>query len=390
MHDSGIIFSIFLIFTGAAVLATVALYARQAMLVAYLALGAILGPWGLGLVTDPELLQEIAHIGIIFLLFLLGLNLYPQKLLQLLGETMLVTLVSSLVFALVAAGLAWLFGLRGADLVLVGVAAMFSSTIVGLKLLPTTVLHHRHTGEVIISVLLLQDMIAILVLLVLQGMAHRGEVPLLEIGQVLLAMPLLWLVAWVGQRYVLMKLLLKYDRIQEYVFLLAIGWCLGIAQLAHTLGLSYEVGAFTAGVALAASPIAVHIAERLKPLRDFFLVMFFFGIGAGFDPSAARNMLLPALLLAVAMLVMKPVVFRLLLVKAAENKRLAWETGVRLGQMSEFSLLIVFVAREAAVLSTDAANLIQLATLLTFVASSYLIVLRYPTPIALSDKLRRD
>lgn len=390
MHDSGILYSIFLIFTGAAVLATVALYARQAMLVAYLALGAILGPWGLGLVTDPELLQEIAHIGIIFLLFLLGLNLYPQKLLQLLGETMLVTLVSSLVFALVAAGLAWLFGLRGADLVLVGVAAMFSSTIVGLKLLPTTVLHHRRTGEVIISVLLLQDMIAILVLLVLQGIAHQGEVPLLEIGQVLLAMPLLWLVAWVGQRYVLMKLLLKYDRIQEYVFLLAIGWCLGIAQLAHTLGLSYEVGAFTAGVALAASPIATHIAERLKPLRDFFLVMFFFGIGAGFDPSAARNMLLPALLLAVAMLVVKPVVFRLLLVKAAENKRLAWETGVRLGQMSEFSLLIVFVASEAAVLSTEASNLIQLATLLTFVASSYLIVLRYPTPIALSDKLRRD
>jgi len=390
VHDSGIIFTIFLIFTGAAVLATAALYARQAMLVAYLVLGAILGPWGLGLVTDPELVQEIAHVGIIFLLFLLGLNLHPQKLLQLLGETMLVTLISSLAFALVAGGLAWLFGMQAADVVLVGVAAMFSSTIIGLKLLPTTVLHHRRTGAVIISVLLLQDLIAILVLLVLQGMARRGEVPLLEIGKMLLAMPLLWAVAWLGQRFVLMKLFLKYDCIQEYVFLLAIGWCLGIAQLAETLGLSYAIGAFTAGVALAASPIAMHIAERLKPLRDFFLVMFFFGIGAGCDLPAARSVLLPAVALAAALLVVKPVVFRLMLVKAAENERLAWETGVRLGQMSEFSLLIVFVATEAAVLSADAANLIQLATLLTFIASSYLIVLRYPTPIAVSAKLRRD
>ena len=389
MHGESVVFSIFLIFSGAAILATVALYLRQAMLVAYLALGAILGPWGLALVTDANLIQDIARIGIIFLLFLLGLNLSPQKLFQLLRETTLVTLFSTLIFGSVAGLIAWVFGFSGGDILLVGIAASFSSTIIGLKLLPTTVLHHRHTGEVIISVLLLQDLIAIITLLVVHGLGGQ-QLPLVDIALLFIALPVLVAVAWFGQRYVLLKLFFKFDRIQEYLFLLTIGWCLGLAQLAETMGLSYEIGAFTAGVAIAASPIALHIAESLKPLRDFFLVMFFFGLGAGFDLSAAWQVVVPASLIGISLLLIKPVVFRFLLVNQAESNKLAWETGVRLGQLSEFSLLIVFVARQSGVISDPAFYLVQLATILSFIVSAYWIVIHYPTPIALSDDLRRD
>ncbi len=389
MHDGGLVFSIFLIFTGAALFATAALYARQAMLVAYIVLGALTGPSGLALVTDAALIEQISEVGIIFLLFLLGLNLYPQKLIDLFRETLLVTLVSSVAFCGVAFVIARAFGLGGLDALLVGVAAMFSSTIIGLKLLPTTVLHHRHTGEVIVSILLLQDLIAIFAMLLLAGVS-RGEVPLASTVAAVLALPLLVVVAFLGERYVLVKLFVKFDRIQEYVFLLALGWCLGIAQAGKAMGLSYEIGAFIAGIAVATSPVARHIAESLKPLRDFFLVMFFFALGAGFDFGAARAMALPALVLAVVMIALKPVVYRYLFVTQAETPKLAWETGVRLGQLSEFSLLLVFVAVESAVMSDEAASMVQLATIITFVASSYLVVLRYPTPIALSDKLRRD
>lgn len=389
MHDSGIVYSIFLIFTGAAIFATVALYARQAMLVAYIVLGAVTGPSALGLVSDAELIERISEIGIIFLLFLLGLNLYPQKLLQLFRETTLVTLVSSAVFCGIGFAIARAFGLSSDDALLVGIAAMFSSTIVGLKLLPTSTLHHRRTGEVIVSILLLQDLIAILAMLFLKAGA-RGEVPLSEAALAILALPLLLSAALLVERYVLLRLFTRFDRIQEYVFLLALGWCLGIAQAGHALGLSYEIGAFIAGIAVATSPIARHIAESLRPLRDFFLVMFFFALGAGFDFAAAREMALPALALAAAMVAAKPVVYRVLLVAQSESCNLAWETGVRLGQLSEFSLLLVFVAVDAAAMGTQAASMVQLATILTFVASSYLVVLRYPTPIALSDRLRRD
>lgn len=383
------LFSLFLIFSGAAILATAALYLRQAMLVAYLALGAVLGPWGLALVTDADLIQDIARIGIIFLLFLLGLNLSPQKLFRLLRETTLVTLFSALIFAAVAGLIAWAAGFGGGDILLVGIAASFSSTIIGLKLLPTTVLHHRHTGEVIISVLLLQDLVAIVALLAVHGLQGEQS-PLPGIALLFIALPALGAAAWFGQRFILLKLFHKFDGIQEYIFLLAIGWCLGLAQLAETMGLSYEIGAFTAGVAVATSPIAVHIAERLKPLRDFFLVMFFFGLGAGFDLAAAGRVVLPAALIGFGLLLIKPVVFRFLLIKQAESNKLAWETGVRLGQLSEFSLLIVFVARQNGLISDPAFYTVQLATILSFIVSACWIVLRYPTPISLSDHLRRD
>lgn len=370
-------------------LATLALYARQAMLVAYLLLGILLGPSAFGLISDARLISDLAHVGIIFLLFLLGLDLYPQKLVSLFRETTVVTLVSALVFGAIGFGVAYIFGMGLFDSSLIGLATTFSSTIIGIKLLPTTVLHHRHTGELVISVLLLQDLLAIVTLIVLIGL-EKGDISFIEIGALLVALPTVVLIAFVAERFVLLKLFIRFDRIQEYVFLLAIGWCLGIAQLAKTMGLSYEIGAFIAGVALATSPIARFIAESLKPLRDFFLVMFFFALGAGFDIEQAMEVLLPAFILAVLVIILKPVVFRTLLVRAAESNSLAWEIGVRLGQMSEFSLLMVFIALESGLMSQRAGSLIQLATILTFVASSYLIVFRYPTPIAVSDRLRRD
>jgi len=389
VHSESILFSIFLIFGGAALLATVALYLRQAMLVAYLAIGAILGPWGLGLVADADLIADIARIGIIFLLFLLGLNLSPQKLFELLRETTLVTVFCTLIFGGIAGGIALAFGLGAVDSLIVGVCASFSSTIVGLKLLPTTVLHHRHIGEVIISVLLLQDLIAIIAMLVIQGHGGSGEALATDILKGFIALPVLGLIAWAGHRFVIFKLFQKFDRIQEYVFLISIGWCLSLAQLGEFLGLSYEIGAFTAGVAIATSPMALHISVSLKPLRDFFLVLFFFALGAGFDVVAATGIILPAILIAAVLLIIKPVVFRYLLVSQAETNKLAWETGVRLGQLSEFSLLIVFVARQNQLITPETFYIVQLATIISFIVSVYWIVAKYPTPIAINDKLRR-
>ncbi len=389
MHGESIIYSMFLIFSGAAVMATLALYARQALLVGYIVLGALVGPWGLKWVSDANLIQDIAQIGIIFLLFLLGLNLHPQKLVHLLRETMLVTLSTTLLFGVASWGIALAFGYSPADSLLIGVAGTFSSTIIGLKLLPTTVLHHRHMGEIIISILLLQDVIAIVAMLVLQGLA-KGSTPFADVLLALAGLPLLAVVAYILEKYVLLPLISRFDRIHEYVFLLALGWCLGIAQCGYWLGLSHEIGAFIAGVAVATNPISRYIAESLKPLRDFFLVMFFFALGAGLDLAVVGQVLLPAAALALVLLCIKPVLFRFFLIHSAEREDLAWETGWRLGQMSEFALLIAFLALDLKLASPGAVYLVQTATIMTFVASTYVIVLRYPTPIAVSDRLRRD
>ena len=387
--DESVLFSVFLIFTGAALLATVALFARQSLLIAYIAVGVIAGPSVTGLIADPHLIGELAHIGIIFLLFLLGLDLSPRKLLGQIQEAVGITLISSIIFALLGYGVGLAAGLSRVDCLVVGMASTLSSTIIGLKLLPTTVLHHRHTGEVIISILLLQDLLAIGALLLIDTLA-AGSMPWLQAGLEFAGLPLLFAGGLVAERWLLRPLFQRFDKVGEYVFLLSLGWCLGLAQFAQSLGLSYEVGAFIGGITLANSPIAPFIAESLRPLRDFFLVMFFFALGAGFDLAGAASVWPSALALAAGVLVIKPVTYRALLRRYGESTVLAGEAGVRLGQMSEFSLLLVAVAVQAQTISQQAAHLVQVATLITFVVSSTFVVLRYPSPIALSEHLRRD
>jgi len=389
MSGTSFEFSMFLIFTGAAVLATFALFARQAVLVAYIVLGIVLGPWGTGLVNDGELIQDISNIGIIFLLYLLGLDLLPKQLWKMLGDALSTTIVSSIVFWLIGFAVACLFAYPISEALLIGVVLMFSSTIIGVKLMPTTSLHHRHTGQMIISVLLIQDLIAIIVLLLLQGYGKGGNL-LMDIAWELSMLPVLIFVAWVLERFVLEKLIMRFDEIHEYIFLLAIAWCLGVAEFAVVLGLSHEIGAFIAGVTLASCPIALFITERLKPLRDFFLIIFFFSLGASFNMSIIGEIIMPAMLLALLAIIIKPLVFRALFLRAGKKKYVSLEVGFRLGQISEFSLLIAVLAVQSGYIRENTSYLIQLATLLTFIISSYVIVLRYPTPMAVSDRLRRD
>ena len=389
VSGEAIVFSIFLIFTGAALLSTVALFTRQSLLVSYILLGVMLGPWGTGLITDATIIKQVGDVGILFLLFLLGLHLHPQKLWHLLRRVTGVALISSIIFAASGYAIAYLFGMSSIECLIVGAAMMFSSTIIGLKLLPTTILHHQHIGELMISVLLLQDLIAIVVLALINGAQHGGNT-VYEVASMVLGLPALLLFAFIAERYILVKLITRFDRIKEFIFIVSIAWCLGMAEIAKLPGLTEEIGAFIGGVALAASPIALYIAESLKPLRDFFLVMFFFSIGAGFNLGVLPGIIVPAVLLAGIMLLLKPALFRLLFSWVGEEKKVGWEVGVRLGQVSEFSLLVTYLAMEAKLLTDNAAYLIQATTLLTFIASSYIVVLRYPTPMAISDRMRQD
>ena len=389
MDFSSITFSFFLIFTGAAVFASLALYTRQPLIIAYIALGACIGPYGLSLVTDLDLLTDIGHVGIIFLLFLLGLDMQPQALWVTLRKSVVVAVFSSCIFLLGGCAVAYLFGYSIIDSLVIGAAMMFSSTIIGIKLLPTTVLHHRHIGELMIGLLLLQDLLAIIVLMVLLS-ANSGDSMGATLTVSLLSLPLLAGAALLIVRFVLLPLITRFDSFHEYVFLLAIGWCLGMAEAASALGLSAEIGAFIAGVTIATSPISQYIAINLKPLRDFFLILFFFSVGARFNLALLYQVLVPAILLSALVLCLKPVVYRYLLKGVSEERSMGWDLGFRLGQASEFSLLIAYVAIGGALISEQASLLIQATTIITLLVSSYIVVLNYPTPIAISDHLRRD
>jgi Kef-type K+ transport system membrane component KefB len=386
MEHGSLLFPFFLIFSGAALFSTVALYLKQPLLVAYIFLGIAIGPFGLALISDASLLSDIAEFGIIFLLFLLGLDMQPKSLIATLKKTFLVTIASSLIFVAlgVATGLFFKFSLT--ESLVIGFGMIFSSTIIGIKLLPTTVLHQKHMGELMVGILLMQDFIAIFILVFLDS----GNLEQSRALQMLIAVPCLVLFAYLTTRYVLIKFIARFDHFKEYIFLLAIGWCLGVAELAASLGLSAEIGAFIAGVSLATNPISQYIAVSLKPLRDFFLILFFFSLGAQFNIGLIEQIAAPALVLAALALIIKPVVFQFLLHRFSERSRLAWDAGLRLGQISEFSLLIAFVATSSGMIGEAASLVIQGAAIVTFLVSSYIVVMYCPTPIASNPKLRRD
>jgi len=391
MHDVSIVNSFFLIFSGAALMASIVLFTRQPIIIAYIILGALIGPFGLNFVSDAALLSEIAEIGIIFLLFLLGLDMQPSNLIRMLKKATFIALASSVAFASVGFVVALLFGYTFVEAAIVGCAMMFSSTIIGIKLLPTTALHHRHTGELVVGLLLLQDLIAIIVLLLLGGAeSETGDSGILAIAGTMLTLPLLVIGVFLTVKHVIIRLISHFDRFHEYIFLLTIGWCLGIAVLAKYLGLSLEIGAFIAGISIATSPISQYIAVHLKPLRDFFLVLFFFSLGAAFNLGLLGEVIIPAIILAALMIALKPVIFRFLLTRSKEQNSTSWEVGFRLGQISEFSLLIAYLATSAAVIGTEASHLIQATAILTFIFNSYLVIFNFPSPIAISDRLRRD
>ena len=150
------------------------------------------------------------------------------------------------------------------------------------------------------------------------------------------------------------------------------------------------MGAFIAGVAFASSPVALVVAENLKPLRDFFLILFFFSIGAQFDYLVTQDVLIAGVAIALLIVIVKPFVFKQGFQFIGENKKFSMELGSRLGQGSEFSLLVAYSALAGGLIDMRASYLIQMVVIITFVLSTYWVVYRYRTPISVTEKNRSD
>lgn len=386
MHGEQILHDITVVVVLGAVLAWCAHALRQPIILGYILCGVIAGPGGFALVSDVEFVDAAGKIGVTLLLFLAGVTLHPNQFYKLFRQTAWVTAGTGFASFAVAAVFVRLWGFGWGDSLLAGAALMYSSTILVIKLLPTTTLHQRHMGATCIAVLIAQDIVAVTLLLYIGP--GRGS----ALGLTLLPLKVALLLggAFIFEQYILRKMMAHIDRIHEVLYLLSLGWCLGLAMLAHQVGLSIEMGAFVAGIALARSPLSFFLSEGLKPFRDFFLVLFFFVLGARLDLGMIRELLLPALLLGGALLVLKPWTFYKLFQWKGEAKPFAREAGLRLGQASEFSLIIAAYAAVEGAMTDGAAQLVQLTAIITMAVSSYIVVLRCPTPVASNKRLQRD
>ncbi len=384
---SNLILQLAVIYGGSAIMATLFLFMKQPVVLAYIFSGVLFGPELLGWVKDPHAIEVFSHFGIILLMFLIGLDLDIKELLRLLKKTALLTVASSLLFAGATILVLMSFGFPMKESIIAGAGLMFSSTVIGLKLLPTTDLHNKRIGELMVSILLFQDILAILVILLLSG--HGA--PVYQIVPLLIVKAVgLFIICYFAVKHVVFKLFVRFDVIQEYIFIFSIGWCLILAEVGSLIGLSNEIGAFIAGISLAVSPIAQIIADKLKPLREFFLILFFFAVGAGFELDYIPAIWLPATIIAVILVIIKPLIFKLGFLKFGENKDTSKEIGIRLGQGSEFSLLVVATAVADKLISDEMANLVEFTVIVTFFISTYFVMKNYSTPISIDAKHRRD
>ena len=364
-----------------------ALFSRQSLLISYIVIGFLFGPFcariipSVGLQNDLDLIGQVANLGLKFLLFLLALHLDPHSLLHSLKKTSLVTIVFSVVFASLGGLMAWSFGFGGYDILVVSLVTMFSSTILCLKLMPTQMLHHRPIGELMISILLFQDILAILAIMVIDVTAIDTP-DWFNIIFPVFALPIMVWFSFAFERFVILPMMMRFERSREYLFVLSIGWCFFMVVLAEKLGIEPDIGAFLAGVSIASSSrISHYLAESLRPFGDFFLVIFFWHVGATYNVWQLNStMILNIIIFSSAIYVIKPLVFRVLCGLSGEDKHTSWELVFRLGQGSEFALLLLLLAKGIGV---DAANLIKGSVIISFVLSSYHVAKFYRTPDAI-------
>ncbi len=357
----------------ATVVALIMRFLKQPLIVGHIITGFLVGSYALGLFQNVETLELFSQLGISFLLFTVGLSLNPKmfrdygwvSVLTGFGQVIITGAVGTLICVLL--GLGWVPSLY------VGVALAFSSTVIVMKLLSDKGDMDKLYVKLSIGSLLLQDLIAIVLLFTIPFLSGaQGS------GWELLTTLALGLCVGAGiflfSHYVLRHVHPFLSRSQELLFLFAISWGMGISAIFAGIGFSLEGGALIAGVALATIPSRHEISARLAPLRDFFIVLFFILLGARMVVENFSEVLVPALILSVFVLVGNPLLQLVVMGALGFRKKTSFQTGMMAAQISEFSLILVALGVSLGQVEPNTLVMVTIVGLITIFISSYFIL----------------
>ncbi len=345
---------------------------RQPLILGYILAGLLVGPSFLNLIHSTEIFNSFSEIGIALLLFIIGLGMNIAELKKL-GKPIFIavmsTFVTMTVFGYTASSL---MGFTRNEGLIIALALFFSSTIIIVKVLSDKKEVNRLHGQIAIGVILLEDLVATLALLFIVA-GETGGLSLSEVGLLLIKGLLLVLMLFIANSKILGRVTRMMASSQELLFLFALGWGFGIAALFEWAGFSIEVGALFAGVALATLPYSQEIGARLKPLRDFFVVVFFITLGQSLELNNLSEGLIPALILSVIVIVLKPTAIITSLGLLGYPKRVSFKAGINLSQISEFSIILVLLAQSSGLVDDKISAIITLVAIITITTSTYLM-----------------
>jgi Kef-type K+ transport system membrane component KefB/voltage-gated potassium channel Kch len=356
--------------------ATVALIMRligQPLIIGHILTGIIVGPAVFHLIKSPDTLSLFSDLGIALLLFIIGLGLNPQIVREVSKTATYVATVQVGVITALGWALGKALGLDGTSAAFLGFSLAISSTIIILKILSDKREQSRLYGKIAISVSLVQDLIAIAVVVVTSAGNTQSLAVGSTIGLALKGGILALLIYWVSN-----KLMPQFHKLisdsQEFLFLFAIAWGLGSAALFQKIGLSSEIGALLAGICLATQPYAQEIAARLRPLRDFFVIVFFIALGANLNLHHIGSNFLLIVVSALVVIVAKPMIAMAVMGFLGYTKRTNFKASVALAQVSEFSIVLVLLGEKRGLIDSSLVTAITFIALCSIAASSYLIL----------------
>ncbi len=357
----------------ATVMAMIMRLLKQPLIIGHILTGILVGPSLLHLVDDKHAFETFSEIGIALLLFIIGMEL-SVSVIKRLGKPVFLTAAAIL---MTVGTLGFLVGtayhFTFVESMLVGLAMFFSSTIIIAKVLSDKKEISRLNGQIAIGVILLDDIVATFALLFVAAAGSGNALTPVDIGFLLLkGVAVIAVLAFIANK-ILPRATKSFAKSQELLFLFALAWGFGVASAVNYIGFSIEIGALFAGVALAQLPYAHQIGARLKPLRDFFVVLFFISLGENLHLDNLAAAIVPALGLALIVLILKPLVVMSSLGVLGYTRRTSFKTGINLSQISEFSIILIVLATSAGLVSAHVAAVVTLVALITIIVSTYLM-----------------
>lgn len=345
---------------------------RQPLIMGYIITGVMVGPSFLHVIRDQNAFDSFSAIGITLLLFIIGLGL-NAGLIKSLGRVSFITSMSIFPFLGGAIfGVSRLLGFSINESLVLAVALFFSSTIIILKVLSDKKETNRLFGQITLGILLIEDIVATIAVVVLAIAADPHAVTPLQVGKLLLQVGGLGTGLYLVGTYIMPPVAKWFARSQEILFIFTIAWGLIVASLFEWAGLSHEVGALFAGVSLAGLPYAGAMAAKLKPLRDFFIVIFFVTLGESFTIASIKQNLIAAHVLAAIVILGKPLLVLFSLGFQRYTRLTSFKTAIHLSQISEFSIVFVTIAAAKGLVPANLVSLITLVAFITIGISSYL------------------
>ncbi|EIM01964.1 cation:proton antiporter [Rhodanobacter denitrificans] len=375
MHEIGFIRDLAVVMIVAGATTILFQRMRQPVLLGYILAGVLIGPHTPGvLVGDPRAIDDISNLGVVLLMFTLGLEFSVRKLREV-GIGVLAAAVAEVGLMLwIGYGIGGLFGWTGMDALFLGAIISLSSTMVATRTLAESGQRHQPFAQLVVGLLVAEDMLAIVMLTLLTAVAIGGSVQA-ETAFTLVGHLGLFVIVGMILGLLLLPRLVDYvagfDR-DETLLVSVLGICFGASLLAAWMGFSVALGAFLAGAVVAESRSVGRVLHLVEPLRDMFAALFFVAIGLKIDPAMLLQYALPALLIAVVVIVGKTLACSLGIFVVGHDARTALRSGLGMAQIGEFSFVIATLGLSLGVISDFIYPIAVAVSVLCMAASPYM------------------